>query len=57
MLYYLAILKDKCFKKKKVDDELINLVNSLLKTQKEILKYVDLQEQEIKKLKSGWGKM
>lgn len=57
MLYYLAILKDKCFKKEKVDDELINLVNSLLKTQKEILKYVDLQEQEIKKLKSGWGKM
>ena len=57
MLYYLAILKDRCFKKDKLNDELIDLVNSLLKTQREILKYVDLQEEELKKLKSGWGKM
>ncbi len=56
MLYYLAILKDKCFKKDKVNEELIILVNSLLKTQREILKCVDLQEEEIKQLKSVWGK-
>lgn len=57
MLYYLELLRDKCFKKDKVKDELIILVNDLLKTQREILKYVEYQEQEIKKLKSGWGRM
>lgn len=54
------MIKDRCFKKDKLNDELIDLVNSLLKTQREILKYVDLQEEELKKLKklkSGWGKM
>lgn len=56
MLYYLAVLKDRCFKKDKLNDELITLVNSLLETQREILKYVDNQEQELKKLKSVWGK-
>ena len=58
MLYYLELLRDKCFKKEKEEiDELIILVNDLLKTQREILKYVEYQEQEIKKLKSGWGRM
>ena len=56
MLYYLSVLKDRCFKKDKLNDELIILVNNLLKTQREILKYVDYQEQELKKLKGGWGK-
>ena len=57
MLYYLELLRDKCFKKDKVKDELIILVNNLLKTQREILKCVDYQGQELKKLKSGWGRM
>jgi len=57
MLYYWAIFKD-CLKKEKkekiedkLNDELISLVNNLLRTQREILKYVDLQEEEIRKIK------
>jgi len=56
MWKYWEMIKDRCFKKDKLNDELISLVNNLLRTQREILKYVDLQEEELKKIKSVWGK-
>tara|TARA_R110000744_G_scaffold2468_1_gene9937 strand:- start:505 stop:663 length:159 start_codon:yes stop_codon:yes gene_type:complete len=34
---------EKCKYKKEVNKELVNLVNDLLKTQREILKYIDLK--------------
>ena len=42
MLYYLAILKDKCFKKKKVDDEdeTLYLIKQLIDNQREIIDYL-----------------
>ena len=47
-----------CDKYKNTQKELISLVNDLLKTQKEILKYIDLIESEEVKKVSGvkWKK-
>jgi len=53
MWKYWEMIKDRCFKKDKLNDELISLVNNLLRTQREILKYVDLQEEQLKKIKNG----
>jgi len=44
MLYYLAILKDRCFNKNKIDDELKNLIYDLIDIQNDIIKYIECEK-------------
>jgi len=44
MLYYLAILKDRCFNKNKIDDELKDMIFNLIDLQNEIIKYIECEK-------------
>ena len=46
MLYYLELLRDKCFKKEKeeVDEELKDLIYDLIQIQNEIVEYIECEK-------------
>jgi len=46
MLYYLELLRDKCFKKEKeeLDEELKDLIYDLIQLQNEIVEYIECEK-------------
>jgi hypothetical protein len=44
MLYYLSILKDRCFKKNKIDDKLKKLIYDLIDLQNELIEYIECEK-------------
>ncbi len=46
MLYYLELLRDKCFKKDKeeVDEDLKDLIYDLIQLQNEIVEYIECEK-------------
>ena len=46
MLYYLELLRDKCFKKEKeeIDEELKDLIYDLIQLQNEIVEYLECEK-------------